>query len=191
MPIGPLVLTGARKQPLKEERLEQMLQAMEVANKHHVPIYYHTGHTMGYVLRMPETYHPLWAHDLASNFPDIPLIFDHGGIQGWWWEHFTDECLHVAASHDNVYMESARLLVDGPILQGPPGPQYRSRKTALGTDWGASIPVYAQPGRKPDVPRAAQEARRRHPSGGLLGLEPQTARPARHQPGRPEPDPRR
>ena len=53
MPIDPLILTGAKRQISKEERIEQMLQAMEVAGKHQVPIYYHTGHTMGYVLRVP------------------------------------------------------------------------------------------------------------------------------------------
>ena len=148
MPIDPLILTGAKKQISREERIEQMLQAMEVARKHKVPIYYHTGHTMGYVLRMPETLHPLWAHDLAAEFPDVPLIFDHGGIQGWWWEHFTDECLHVAASHDNVYLESGfwwtelyeKALID---------PNVGAEKLLWGTDWGASIPIYAQPGRKP------------------------------------------
>jgi predicted TIM-barrel fold metal-dependent hydrolase len=148
MPIDPLILTGVKKQISKEERIEQMLQAMEVAAKHKVPIYYHTGHTMGYVLRMPETLHPLWAHELAANFPDVPLIFDHGGIQGWWWEHFTDQCLHVAASHDNVYMETGywwtelyyKALLD---------PNVGAEKLLWGTDWGASIPIYAQPGRKP------------------------------------------
>jgi predicted TIM-barrel fold metal-dependent hydrolase len=148
MPIDPLILTGAKRQISQTERMEQMLKAMEVARKHKVPIYIHTGHTMGYVLRVSETLHPLWAHDLASAFPDVPLIFDHGGIQGWWWEHFTDECLHVAASHDNVYLETGYWWTDlyyKALLDPNMGPE----KLLWGTDWGASIPIYAQPGRKP------------------------------------------
>ena len=148
MPIDPLILTGAKKQISQTRRIDEMLQAMEVARKHKVPIYYHTGHTMGYVVRVQETLHPLWAHDLAAAFPDVPLIFDHGGIQGWWWEHFTDECLHVAASHDNVYLECGywwtelyyKALLD---------PNIGAEKLLWGTDWGASIPIYAQHGRKP------------------------------------------
>ncbi len=148
MPIDPLILTGSKKQISKEKRIEEMLAAMEVAKKHQVPIYYHTGHTMGYVLRMSETLNPIWAHELASNFPDVPLIFDHGGIQGWWWEHFTDQCLHVAASHDNVYLECGYWWTDlyyKALLDPNVGPE----KLLWGTDWGASIPIHAQPGHKP------------------------------------------
>ncbi len=148
MPIDPLILTGAKKQITKEKRVDEMLAAMEVARKHQVPIYYHTGHTMGYVLRMSETYNPIWAHELAGNFPDVPLIFDHGGIQGWWWEHFTDQCLHVAASHDNVYLECGYWWTDlyhKALLDPNVGPE----KLLWGTDWGASIPIYAQPGHYP------------------------------------------
>lgn len=148
MPIDPLILTGVKKQISKEERIEQMLQAMGVARKHRVPIYYHTGHTMGYVLRMPETLHPLWAHELAAAFPDVTLIFDHGGIQGWWWEHFTDQCLHVAASHDNVYMETGYWWTDL-YYKALLDPNIGAEKLLWGTDWGASIPIYAQPGRNP------------------------------------------
>jgi hypothetical protein len=39
MPIDPLILTGAKKQISKEQRIREMLQAMDVARKHKVPIY--------------------------------------------------------------------------------------------------------------------------------------------------------
>ncbi len=148
MPIDPLILTGMKRQISQTQRIEQMMKAMEVAKKHKVPIYYHTGHTMGYILRVSETLNPLWAHDLAAEFPDVALIFDHGGMQGWWWEHFTDECLHVAASHDNVYLETGYWWTElyyKALLDPNVGPE----KLIWGTDWGASIPIYSQPGRKP------------------------------------------
>jgi predicted TIM-barrel fold metal-dependent hydrolase len=148
MPIDPMVLTGKKPQPSREERVGQMTMAMDVARQHKVPIYFHTGHTMGYVLRMPETLQPLWAHELADNYPDVPLIFDHGGIQGWWWEHFTDQCLHVAASHDNVYLECGYWWTEL-YYKALNDPNVGPEKLLWGTDWGASIPIYAQPGRYP------------------------------------------
>jgi predicted TIM-barrel fold metal-dependent hydrolase len=148
MPIDPMVLTGKKREPSRQERIGDMLQAMEVARKHKVPIYYHTGHTMGYVLRMPETLQPLWAHELAAAFPDVSLIFDHGGIQGWWWEHFTDQCLHVAAAHDNVYLECGYWWTDL-YYKALNDPNVGAEKLLFGTDWGASIPIYSQPNRYP------------------------------------------
>lgn len=148
MPIDPMVLEGKKPQPSREERIAQMSVAMDVAREHKVPIYFHTGHTMGYVLRMPETLQPLWAHELADNYPDVPLIFDHGGIQGGWWEHFTDQCLHVAGAHDNVYLECGYWwteLYDKALNDPNVGPE----KLLWGTDWGASIPIYGQRGRHP------------------------------------------
>ena len=148
MPIDPMVLEGKKPQPSREERIAQMSVAMDVAREHKVPIYFHTGHTMGYVLRMPETLQPLWAHELADNYPDVPIIFDHGGLQGGWWEHFTEECLHVAGAHDNVYLECGYWwteLYDKALNDPNVGPE----KLLWGTDWGASIPIYGQPGRYP------------------------------------------
>jgi predicted TIM-barrel fold metal-dependent hydrolase len=147
VPADPQVLYR-KKQISKLERIDQLMQVWEVAGKHGVPVHYHTGFAMGYHLGIPETLDPLWAHELAANFPDVPIIFDHGGMACWWWEHLVDQCLHVAASHDNVYLETGLYWTDlyyKALLDPNVGPE----KLLWATDWGASIPVYSQPGHKP------------------------------------------
>jgi predicted TIM-barrel fold metal-dependent hydrolase len=78
----------------------------------------------------------------------VPLIFNHGGIQAWWWERFYEECLHVVAAHDNVYVETGlwwRELYEKPLVDPNIGPE----KLLWGTDWGASMQIYSQLGRTP------------------------------------------
>jgi hypothetical protein len=131
-----------------------MLAIMEVAQQHGVACSYHTGLPMGYTGHYsrgplgPANVNPLWAHDLAAAFPDVPLIFNHGGVQAWWWERFYEECLHVVAAHDNVYVETGlwwRELYEKPLVDPNIGPE----KLLWGTDWGASMQIYSQLGRTP------------------------------------------
>lgn len=138
----------------RETAVRNMLAIMEVAQQHRVAVRYHTGAPMGYDLPYssgfigPTNYNPLWAHDLASAFPDVPLIFDHGGLQGWWWERFYEEAMHVAAAHDNVYLECGLYwaeLYDRPLAD----PNIGAEKLLWGTDWGASMGFHSQPGRYP------------------------------------------
>lgn len=146
-PADPKVLYR-KKRISQVERIEEMMQVMEVARKHRVPVHYHTGFAMGYHLGIPEALYPLWAHELAATYPDVPIIFDHGGMACWWWEHLVDQCLHVAASHDNVYLETGLYWTElyyKALLDPNIGPE----KLIWGTDWGASIPVYSQPGHEP------------------------------------------
>jgi predicted TIM-barrel fold metal-dependent hydrolase len=143
-----------RRPVSRETAVTNMLAIMEVAQGHSVPVRYHTGAPMGYTAPYssgvlgPANFNPLWAHDLAAAFPDVPLIFEHGGIQAWWWERFYEECLHVVAAHDNVYVETGlwwRELYDSPLADPNIGPE----KLLWGTDWGASMQIYSQPGRFP------------------------------------------
>ena len=146
-PADPKVLYR-KKRISQNDRIDEMLQVMEVAQKHNVPVHYHTGFAMGYHLGITEALYPLWAHELAATYPDVPIIFDHGGMACWWWEHLVDQCLHVAASHDNVYLETGLYWTElyyKALLDPNVGPE----KLIWGTDWGASIPVYSQPGHKP------------------------------------------
>jgi predicted TIM-barrel fold metal-dependent hydrolase len=136
------------------EAVENMLRIAEVANKHKVVLRYHTGLPMGYTGTYsfgalgPANVNPLYAHDIAAAFPDLTLVFDHGGIQAWWWERFYEECLNVLAAHDNVYAECGlwwRELYERPLIDPNIGPE----KLLWGTDWGASMQIYSQLGRTP------------------------------------------
>ena len=136
------------------ERLAELRLFMEVAKKHKVPVSYHTGAVTGYSasssrrLSAPERIEPLLAFDLAGEYPEVPIIMAHGGMQGWWSEKFMDDTLQVAATFDNVYLETGLYwaeLYEKPLADPNIGPG----KLLWGTDWGASIVVYSQPGRYP------------------------------------------
>jgi predicted TIM-barrel fold metal-dependent hydrolase len=143
-----------RRPVTREQATHNMFAIMEVAARHGVSVRLHTGCPMGYDTGYstgalgPFNLNPMWAHDLASAFPQVPIVFDHGGVQGWWSERLQEDCLHVAASHDNVYLETGlwwselyeRALAD---------PNVGADKLMWGTDWGASIDFHYQPGRYP------------------------------------------
>jgi predicted TIM-barrel fold metal-dependent hydrolase len=148
VPYGPERLVS------RTEAVENMLRIAEVANRHGVPLRYHTGVPMGYTTPYsyarlgPANFNPLWAHDIAAAYPNLVLIFDHGGLQAWWWERFYEECLNVVAAHDNVYVECGlwwRELYERPLSDPNIGPE----KLLWGTDWGASMQIYTQVGRTP------------------------------------------
>jgi len=140
------------------DRIDEMLMVMELAQKHKVPVRYHTGTPIGYnayAQFWPETFHPEWAHILAANYPSVPIVFDHGGMQGWRWEHWVDQCLHVAASHENVYLECG-LYWTKLYYKALNDPNVGAKKLLWGTDWGASIPIHVVPGQQPNGGYAVQ-----------------------------------
>ena len=135
------------------ERMDQIRVAMQLARKHSVPMMFHTGVVMGYPLThtyWPETLNPRWLIDIAVEFPDVPMVLNHGGMQGWRSEKWVEDALFVAASSDNVVLETGlwwtelyeRALIDPNI-----GPE----KLMWGTDWGASLPIHGQLGHYPET----------------------------------------
>ena len=153
MPMGP---TDHQKPVSHETAVRNMLAIMEVAKRHDVVARVHTGSAMGYDLPYsfgatgPFNYNPLWVHDVASAFPDVPIILDHGGVAGWWSERLYEDCLHVAASHDNVYLETGLWWAEL-YEKALADPNIGADKLLWGTDWGASLPFYHQPGRYPET----------------------------------------
>lgn len=115
---------------------------------------YHTGTLSGYagVRRtgrvLGEWGNPLLAHDIAATFPDVPLILQHGGMQGWWSEMYMDATFQAAASHRNVYLETGLYWAD--LYEKPiRDPNIGVEKLFFGTDWGASGPPQWLPGFQP------------------------------------------
>ena len=136
------------------ERFKEICQIMEIAQKYKVAVSYHTGTITGYAgaVRvgrvLGEWGNPSLAHDIAASFRDVPLIMDHGGMQGWWSDMYMDPTLHVAAAHPNVYLETGlywAALYEKPLRDPNIGPE----KMMFGTDWGASIPQQWLPGFRP------------------------------------------
>jgi predicted TIM-barrel fold metal-dependent hydrolase len=133
------------------ERMEQLRKVMDVARKHKVPVRVHTGSPMGYPIAYtywPENWHPYWMNDLAVEYPDVPIIYDHGGMQGGNMENLVDECIQVAANHDNVYLETGLYWTEL-YYKALVNPNVGPEKLLWGTDWGASIPIHTQIGAHP------------------------------------------
>lgn len=140
-----------------EERFEEICQMMEVARKHKVPVSYHTGNPTGYggalhlgIYGRPRTDwgEPLYAHDIAATYPDVPIIMHHGGMEAWWSEMYMDRTFQVAGSHPNVYLQCGNYwaeLYEKPLRD----PNIGAEKLIWGTDWGASVPQQWWPGGKP------------------------------------------
>ena len=103
-----------------EVRLDQICMLFELAKKYDFPITWHTGIPIGThgqrdMARSRAHYessdngNPLLAHELATMYPDVPIIFYHGGVEasGYFMEDY-ERCLNVAASHHNVYIETGQ-----------------------------------------------------------------------------------
>ena len=135
------------------ERMDELRKVMNLARKHQVPVRVHTGSPMGYPITYgfwPENFHPFWIRDLAAEYPDVPIIFDHGGMQGGRWDNQVEECVQVASNHDNVYLETGQYWTElyyKPLSDPNVGPE----KLMRGTDWGASIPIHTQLGLNPQT----------------------------------------
>lgn len=152
-----------------EERFEQICAIMEVARKYKVPVSYHTGTVSGYAgakassgtgLHLHDWGNVMHAREVATTYPDVPIILAHGGVQGWWTTMYWEQCLNVAACHANVYLETGLWwaeLYEKPLLDPNIGPE----RLIWGTDWGASIAQQWMPGQKPSV--YADQSRRDGP----------------------------
>lgn len=144
---------GPKKTYSHTERMDELRLLMEVAKRHQVPVRVHTGSPMGYPItysRWPENFHPNWIRDLAAEYPHVPIIFDHGGMQGGQWETLVDECIQVAANHENVYLETGLYWTEL-YYKALSDPNVGPEKLMWGTDWGASIPIQTQLGQHPQT----------------------------------------
>jgi len=155
--------SATRKAITWTERFEQICQVMELARKYKVAVQYHTGFPSGYGgdkdlskvqghFETSEWANPLLCHEVACNYPDVPIILAHAGIEGsGYYTDYYDKCLNVAASHHNVYLETGMWwaeLYEKPLRDPNIGPE----KLVWGTDWGASsTPQTWMPGCVPET----------------------------------------
>jgi len=144
------------------ERFDQICQIMELCRKYKVVANYHTGYPAGYggsggAARQqghPEVDwdNPLLAHEVAAAYPDVPIVLQHAGIEGSGYRtDIYEQCLTVARSHSNVYLECGMWwaeLYDKPLRD----PNIGYEKLIWGTDFGAaSTPQSWMPGCVPET----------------------------------------
>jgi predicted TIM-barrel fold metal-dependent hydrolase len=143
--------SASRRTMSQTERMDQIRPVMEIARKHKSVMQIHTGAVMGYPLTFhywPETLNPIWTTDLAAEYPDVPIVLNHGGLQGWWSDKFVVEAMLVAAANDNVYLETGLWWTDL-YMKALLDPNIGAEKLIWGCDWGASIPFHTQYGNTP------------------------------------------
>jgi len=126
------------------ERKPQLRKVFEVADKHDVPIRWHPGAAAGYsggglrkADKFPEYQDPMYAADIIPEFPDVDLIFEHGGVQGHW-RYNVERALIVAAQFNNVYLEVG-LWWEDLLKRAFNDPNVGPEQLIFGTDWGASM----------------------------------------------------
>jgi predicted TIM-barrel fold metal-dependent hydrolase len=154
MPIRPPGADPADYIQSEADGVRTMFRIAQVARDFGVICRVHSGCTMGYEggpslgETGPFNFNQMLVHDLATHFPDVTFVINHGGVQGGNFEFFWEQCVHVAAGHDNVYLETGlwwRELYERALQQVNLG----AEKLIWGTDWGASIPCVTHLGSHP------------------------------------------
>ena len=135
----------------QSERLDELRATMDVGRKYKIPVTIHTGGPGGYPIthtKWPENWNPYWVHDLAAEYPDVPIIFEHGGMQGGYMTDIFEQCVAVASNYNNVYLETGLFWTDL-YYKALAYPNVGPEKLIWGTDWGASIPTQTRLGMNP------------------------------------------
>ena len=157
-------LPGGRRMPPGgwKERFEEICVFMELCRKYKVVATYHSGFPAGYAADKGmaslmghyecEYANPFLVGEIAAEFPDVPIILEHAGIEGMGYRlDIYEQCLAVARSHHNVYLECGQWwaeLYERPLKD----PNIGCEKLVWGTDWGAaSTPQSWMPGCVPET----------------------------------------
>jgi predicted TIM-barrel fold metal-dependent hydrolase len=168
----------ARKKLISwDERLDQICVFFEMARKYKFPIQWHTGLPIGsvwYDLARSRAHdevfdngNPLLAHEVASLYPDVPIIFLHGGIEasGYYMEDY-ERILYVAASHKNVFVATGSWwteLYEKPLKD----PNIGAKKLVWGCAWGQNNQQQSwMPGCVPETAPVTQMDSFRNPTTG-------------------------
>ena len=96
--LGALKLSGIKLHPEIEffdpNEEELMEPVYEAARRYHVPVIFHTG--------MSSKAAPAVIAELASKYPDVPVILGHMGVS-----EYVKQAVAVARQNDNIYLETS------------------------------------------------------------------------------------
>ena len=141
------------------ERFEQICKTMELCRKYKVVAPYHCGAVSGYgngggggpYADQHDRSNVFLAGQVASHYPDVPIIIQHAGIEGSGYStDMYEDCLTVARSNHNIYLETGQWwaeLYERPLKD----PNIGCERLVWGTDWGSSIPQSWMPGCVPET----------------------------------------
>lgn len=124
----------------------------EVLAAHHAPALFHTGvapfmqfgNDGKRAVSRRSVYwgNPIFIDDIATEFPDVPIIIGHCGVQAYFfYGTYADMALTVAARHPNVYLETSSApyeVLKKAVMDPAIGPE----KLIFGTDSPAFYHYY-------------------------------------------------
>lgn len=124
----------------------------DVLAAHNAPCLFHTGAAphfsapgqQGRTRSRRSLYYsnPALIDDIAEEYPDVPIIIGHAGIQGFfYYGGYADMALTVAARHPNVYIETSSVPYEV-LLKCVEAPELGPEKLIFGTDTPAFYGYY-------------------------------------------------
>jgi predicted TIM-barrel fold metal-dependent hydrolase len=115
---------------------------LDVISAHKMPILFHTGAAPFTENRALWFYNPVFIDDIAREYPDVPIIIGHIGVQGYfYYGTYADMALLVAARNPNVYLETSSApfeVVEKAVCDPAIGPE----KLVFGSDTPAVYTYY-------------------------------------------------
>ena len=155
--VGEWALMGAAGMEEWPQLWAKYRPIMDVLAEHKAVALFHTG-IAPYLHRTPRTRsnskkgwsaqralwfsNPAFIDDIATEYPDVPIIIAHIGVQGFFYfGAYADMALLVAARHENVYLETSSApieVVEKAVCDPAIGPE----KILFGTDTPAPFGYY-------------------------------------------------
>ncbi|MCI8992541.1 MAG: amidohydrolase family protein [Eubacterium sp.] len=85
---------------------------------------------------------PMFIDDIATEFPEVPVIIGHCGMQSaYYYGYFADMALMVASRHPNVYLETSSAPYEV-LLKAAEDPAIGPEKLIFGSDSPAFYGYY-------------------------------------------------
>ena len=133
---------------------DKLRPVFDVLAAHNAPASFHTGGFPQFFVpgsgrtratRALYYSNPIFIDDIATEYPDVPLIIAHAGVQGFYsFGNYSDMAITVAARNANVYIEGSSVPYEV-LLKCVEDPAIGPEKIIFGTDTPAFFQYHKHP----------------------------------------------
>lgn len=116
------------------QKWEKLRNLYEAAETFGIPVMFHTGTSIFPNARLKYG-NPMFLDDVATDFPEMPVIIVHGGRGPWF-----DMAFYVTRLHSNTYLEVSGLPPKN-LLQYFPQLEVIAEKVLFGSDWPGVLSI--------------------------------------------------
>ncbi|MFX0079647.1 MAG: amidohydrolase family protein [Candidatus Hermodarchaeota archaeon] len=116
------------------QKWEKLRKLYETAETLSIPVMFHTGTSIFPNARLKYG-NPMFLDDVATDFPEMPVIIVHGGRGPWF-----DMAFYVTRLHSNTYLEISGLPPKN-LLQYFPQLEVIAEKVLFGSDWPGVLSI--------------------------------------------------